>query len=98
MQQMLSPLRSPVLRYQYIPYHTASVMPAVVLVATMSKLGHWLKSCMLENTQTVPSHIRPVRAEQARTKLPSARQERERVVRTAVIIYSYFSARKVLKL
>ena len=56
----------------YTPHHTASVMPAVVLVATMSRLGHWLKSCMLENTHTVPSHIRPVRAEEASAKLPSA--------------------------
>ena len=58
------------------PHHRTSVMPAVVLVATMSRLGHWSKSCMLENTQRVPSHVRPVKAEEARTKLPSARNQR----------------------
>lgn len=60
------------------PHHRTSVMPAVVLVATMSRLGHCLKSCMLENTQRVPSHIRPVKAEEARTKLPSARNQSKR--------------------
>ena len=61
------------LGHHYNAYHTASEMPTVVLVATMSRFGHWLKSRMLENTHMVPSHVWPIRAEQARTKLPSER-------------------------
>lgn len=55
-------------------YHNISEIPDDVCVAMLLSTGHCLKSSILLNIQSDPSHVRPVRDELARAKLPSAGQ------------------------